>query len=82
MKVPVSWLKEFVELELSIPDLAHRLTLAGMEVEEIRYVGFLLLQMLIGFLKCSFKAHYVVVGLGASPETAFLRPSEDQWFQP
>lgn len=40
MKVPVSWLKEFVELELSIPDLAHRLTLAGMEVEEIRYVGF------------------------------------------
>jgi len=39
MKVPVSWLKEFVDIELSIPELAHRLTLAGLEVEEIRYVG-------------------------------------------
>jgi phenylalanyl-tRNA synthetase beta chain len=39
MKVPISWLKEFVEIELSIPELAHRLTLAGLEVEEIRYVG-------------------------------------------
>jgi phenylalanyl-tRNA synthetase beta chain len=39
MKVPISWLKEFVDIELSIPDLAHRLTLAGLEVEEIHYVG-------------------------------------------
>ncbi len=39
MKVPVSWLKEFVDFDLSIPELAHRLTLAGLEVEEIRYVG-------------------------------------------
>lgn len=39
MKVPVSWLKEFVDIELSIPELAHKLTLAGLEVEEIRYVG-------------------------------------------
>ena len=39
MKVPVSWLKEFVDIELLIPELAHRLTLAGLEVEEIRYVG-------------------------------------------
>jgi phenylalanyl-tRNA synthetase beta chain len=39
MKVPISWLKEFVDIKLSIPDLAHRLTLAGLEVEEIRYIG-------------------------------------------
>jgi phenylalanyl-tRNA synthetase beta chain len=39
MKVPVSWLKELVDIELAIPELAHRLTLAGLEVEEIRYVG-------------------------------------------
>jgi phenylalanyl-tRNA synthetase beta chain len=39
MKVPVSWLKEFVDVDVSIPELAHRLTLAGLEVEEIRYVG-------------------------------------------
>ncbi len=39
MKVPISWLKDFVELTLPLEDLAHRLTIAGLEVEEIRYVG-------------------------------------------
>ena len=40
MRVPVSWLKEFVNLRgISIEDLAQRLTLAGLEVEEIQYVG-------------------------------------------
>jgi len=39
MKVPLSWLKDFVDLTLDIPELAHRLTLAGLEVEEIRFVG-------------------------------------------
>ena len=39
MKVPLSWLKEFVDIDLSIEELAHRLTLAGLEVEEIRYIG-------------------------------------------
>lgn len=40
MKVPVSWLKDFVEITLPIPELAHRLTMAGLEVEEIHYVGW------------------------------------------
>jgi phenylalanyl-tRNA synthetase beta chain len=39
MKVPITWLREFVEIDLPIEELAHRLTLAGLEVEEIRYVG-------------------------------------------
>ncbi len=39
MKVPISWLKDFVDIDLSIEDLAHRLTLAGLEVEEIHYIG-------------------------------------------
>ena len=39
MKVPITWLREFVDIELSISELAHRLTLAGLEVEEIRFVG-------------------------------------------
>ena len=39
MKVPISWLKEYVKISLSIEELAARLTLAGLEVEEIRYVG-------------------------------------------
>ncbi len=39
MKVPISWLREYVDISLSIEDLAHQLTMAGLEVEEIRYVG-------------------------------------------
>jgi phenylalanyl-tRNA synthetase beta chain len=39
MKVPISWLKEFVDIDIPIPELAHRMTMAGLEVEEIRFVG-------------------------------------------
>lgn len=39
MKVPVSWLKDFVDIRIPLEELAHRLTMAGLEVEEIRYVG-------------------------------------------
>ncbi len=39
MKVPLSWVKEFVDIDRSIEDLAETLTVAGLEVEEIRYVG-------------------------------------------
>ncbi len=39
MKVPISWLKDFVDIDLSIEELAHRMTLAGLEVEEIHYIG-------------------------------------------
>ena len=39
MKVPISWLKEYIEISLPIEELAYKLTLAGLEVEEIRYVG-------------------------------------------
>lgn len=39
MKVPLSWLKDFVEIDLPIEELAKRLTLAGLEVEEIKYIG-------------------------------------------
>jgi len=39
MKVPISWLKEFVDITLSIEDLAERLTYAGLEVGSISYVG-------------------------------------------
>ena len=40
MKVPISWLKDFINLDgLSIEDIARKLTLAGLEVDEILYVG-------------------------------------------
>ncbi len=39
MPYPISWLKDFVDINLPLPELAHLLTMAGMEVEEIHYVG-------------------------------------------
>ena len=40
MKIPLSWLKDFIDLDgLSIEDIARKLTLAGLEVDEIVYVG-------------------------------------------
>lgn len=39
MRVPMSWLKEFVDVELAPEELAERLTLAGLEVSALDYVG-------------------------------------------
>ena len=39
MKAPLSWLEDFVEIDLPVARLAHLLTMAGMEVEEIRVIG-------------------------------------------
>ena len=39
MKIPISWLKDFVDIDIPIPELAHLMTMAGLEVEEIRFVG-------------------------------------------
>ncbi|MCS7059820.1 MAG: phenylalanine--tRNA ligase subunit beta [Anaerolineae bacterium] len=39
MLVPISWLKDYVEITLPIEELAERLTLAGLEVEHIEYIG-------------------------------------------
>lgn len=35
MKVPISWLEEYVPVTVPLADLAHRLTMAGTEVESI-----------------------------------------------
>ena len=40
MKLPISWLKDFIDLDgLSVEDIARKLTLAGLEVDGIQYVG-------------------------------------------
>ncbi len=39
MRVPLSWLKEFVDINLSVLELAEVMTMAGMEVEHIDYYG-------------------------------------------
>jgi phenylalanyl-tRNA synthetase beta chain len=39
MKVPISWLKDYVDITISVEELAERLTLAGLEVSSIEYIG-------------------------------------------
>jgi len=39
MKVPISWLKEYVDIALPIEEIAQKLTMAGFEVEEIIKTG-------------------------------------------
>ena len=40
MKVPLSWIKEFVDITLPPEEVARRLTFAGLEVEDLEYVGW------------------------------------------
>lgn len=39
MRVPISWLKEFVDVTIPVEELAHHITMAGLEVESIDYIG-------------------------------------------
>jgi phenylalanyl-tRNA synthetase beta chain len=39
MKVPMNWLKDYVNIDLPLEDLAERLTLAGLEVASIDHIG-------------------------------------------
>ena len=39
MRIPISWLKEYVDISIPLEDLSERLTMAGLEVGAIEYVG-------------------------------------------
>jgi phenylalanyl-tRNA synthetase beta chain len=39
MKTPLSWLRDYVDIPVPLPELAERLTLAGLEVETIETIG-------------------------------------------
>lgn len=39
MKIPLSWLIDYIDIELSLEDLARTLTMVGLEVEEITVIG-------------------------------------------
>jgi hypothetical protein len=40
MKLPVSWLAEYIDIsDLSVQELADRITFAGIEIEGIEEVG-------------------------------------------
>ncbi len=39
MKIPLSWLKDYIDIDLSLEELARTLTMVGLEVEEINVIG-------------------------------------------
>ena len=39
MKIPISWLKDFVEIGLPVHELADKLTMAGLEVGSVDRIG-------------------------------------------
>ena len=39
MRVPISWLKEYVDITLPIAELVDKLTMAGLEVEHVETIG-------------------------------------------
>ena len=39
MNIPLSWLKDFVEVNLPLEEIARVMTMAGLEVDEVRLLG-------------------------------------------
>jgi phenylalanyl-tRNA synthetase beta chain len=39
MKLPLSWIRDYVDIEISPEELAEKLTFAGLEVEQMQYIG-------------------------------------------
>ena len=39
MKIPLSWLRNYVDIDSDVTDLAHSLTMAGLEVGSIEQIG-------------------------------------------
>ena len=53
MKVSFNWLKELVDIRLTVEELAHKLTMAGLEVEEISPVAAPFSQIVVAEVKAT-----------------------------
>jgi phenylalanyl-tRNA synthetase beta chain len=62
MLLPLSWIEDFIEITVPIKELVKRLTFAGLEVEELHYVG------LFPQEQGKLGHHTKVSGMGWDPE--------------
>jgi len=75
MKVPLSWLKEYVDITVSPADLANKLAMAGFEAEGIEVIGDKWESVVIGRITAvgphpnADRLRLVTVDLGTSQET-------------
>ena len=51
MKVPFSWLKDYVDIDISAEELQEKLFSCGFEVEELIYVGKEIDRCVVGLIK-------------------------------
>ena len=51
MKVPFSWLKDYVEIDITAQELAEKLFSCGFEVEELIYLGEKISRVVVGEVK-------------------------------
>ena len=65
MLIPLSWLKRYVAIDVPADELAHRLTMAGIEVESLHRIG--------GHLDPDLVVVGEVVGLEPHPNADRLR---------
>jgi phenylalanyl-tRNA synthetase beta chain len=67
MKAPISWIKDFVDINISIEELAERLTMTGLEVDGIQMVGLAASNRTVG-LHASDQKDVAVSGLAWEPD--------------
>ena len=69
MNIPLSWIEDYVEITVPLEELVKRLTLAGLEVEELRYVGLPFPGGLVGKqVEGQLSPHTKVSGLSWDPD--------------
>jgi phenylalanyl-tRNA synthetase beta chain len=75
MKVPIKWLKDYIDLTISPADLAHRLNMSGNEVETVLNVGGSWDNVVVGQVSAinphpnADKLRLATVDTGQGPET-------------
>ncbi len=75
MKVPLNWLKDYVDVTLAPAELANRLTLAGFEVGELEVIGGSWDNVIVGQITAvephpnADRLHLATVDLGTEQET-------------
>lgn len=48
MRIPLSWLKEYIDLPFKVSEIAHKLTMAGLEVDGYESIGEAVQEVVVG----------------------------------
>ncbi|MBN2256335.1 MAG: hypothetical protein JW704_00655, partial [Anaerolineaceae bacterium] len=67
MKAPLSWIKDFVDIDMPVEELAERLTMTGLEVDGIQMVGMAPANQTVG-VHGSDRTEVAAAGLAWDPD--------------